>query len=101
MSTSSHITPTPSKRAAAVAAGFLTVLLPFPFKCKPLSKSGEDTRLWSEGGPGDPEGEGGETKGGWGGGSGVREEGESRKQLIWGKSRSQELKLGNKKYTLT
>lgn len=32
----------------------LTVLFPFPFKCKPLSKSGEDTRLWSEDGPGEP-----------------------------------------------
>lgn len=30
------------------------MLLPFPFKCKPLSKSGEDIRLWSEGGPGEP-----------------------------------------------
>lgn len=32
----------------------LTVLFPFPFKCKPLSKSGEDTRLWLEDGPGEP-----------------------------------------------
>lgn len=35
----------------------LTVVLPFPFRCKPLSKSGEDTRLWSEDGPGEPEAE--------------------------------------------
>lgn len=35
----------------------LTVVLPFPFRCKPLSKSGEDTLLWSEDGPGEPEAE--------------------------------------------
>lgn len=35
----------------------LTVVLPFPFRCRPLSKSGEDTRLWSEDGPGEPEAE--------------------------------------------
>lgn len=32
------------------------MLFPFPFKWTPESKSGEDTRLWSEDGPGEPEG---------------------------------------------
>lgn len=31
------------------------MLLPFPFRCKPLSKSGEEPRLWSVDGPGEPE----------------------------------------------
>lgn len=32
------------------------MLFPFPFKWTPESKSGEDTLLWSEEGPGEPEG---------------------------------------------
>lgn len=47
--TSNNLNRIPSNHISNV----LTALVSFPFKCRPLSKSGEDPRLWSS--PGEPE----------------------------------------------